>query len=265
MNNTALITGASSGMGLEYARIHASRGGDLVLVALPCEGLSLVKENLEKDYGVQVMIFESDLSSPTSSQELFNLIESQNISIDYLINNAGFGDFNLFVDSNWERQEKMIKLNVLALVHLTHLFLPGMVKRGRGRILNMASTASFQPGPTMSIYFATKAFVLNFSEALANETQGTGVTITAVCPGSTTTRFNKLAANGKELKKSNKKRPSPNEVANFGYDAMLKGKTIAIHGLKNRFIVFAIRFLPRKSVVSAARKIQESKFYKSSL
>lgn len=247
-------------MGLEYAKIHASRGGDLVIVSLENENLNDVKIQLEKKYGIKVLAIEKDLSIQGSPKEIFDEVNANHITVDYLINNAGFGDFGLFAGCDWSKQEKMIHLNVIALAHLTRLFLPGMIGRGNGKILNMASTASFQPGPSMSVYFATKAFVLSFSEALSNETENTGVTVTAVCPGSTKTRFNKLAAGDKKMKEKNKKRPSAYDVALFGYNAMIKGKKIAIHRFKNAFIVFALRFLPRNFVVKAARKIQESKF-----
>src|SRR5450759_4294399 len=189
MNRTALITGSSSGIGLELARIHAENGGNLVLVARSKNKLDELKEELENKYNVQVYTIGKDLSLPDSARDVYAELGQQNISVDYLINNAGFGDFGFFAESDWNKQEKMINLNITALAHLTRLFLPDMIKRGDGKILNLASTASFQPGPAMSVYFATKAFVLSFSEAVNNEVRDKGVTVTALCPGSTESGF----------------------------------------------------------------------------
>jgi hypothetical protein len=259
MNNTALITGASSGIGLELAKIHASKGGNLVLVARNSEKLNELKSELEKNYSVTVHIIAKDLSNIASSLEVFNEVKDLNIHIDYLINNAGFGDFGLFAESNWEKQLQMINLNITALTYLTRLFLPEMKEKGSGKILNLASIASFQPGPTMSVYFATKAYVLSFSEAIANELKNTGVTVTALCPGATKSGFQSAAALDDSSFFSNNKLPTAQVVAEFGYKKMMAGKTVVIHGFMNSLIAFSVRFLPRKLVAKATRMMMETK------
>lgn len=258
MIRTALITGSSSGIGLELAKIHASRGENLVLVARSADKLAELKSELVRSYGTEVFIIARDLSEYGAAEDVYQETADHNIRIDYLINNAGFGDFGLFAESNWEKQEKMISLNVTALTHLTRLFLPGMIKRGAGRILNVASTAAFQPGPTMSVYFASKAYVLSFSEALNNELKNSGITVTVLCPGSTDTPFHGVVLGDPALVKK-RKMDDPVKVAEFGYKAMITGKTVAIYGLKNTLMANAVRFLPRSFIVKMVRKIQEKK------
>jgi len=258
MSKTALITGASGGIGLEFARIHASKGNNLVLVARSSDKLDEVKRELEKEYKVEVYNIVKDLSAKGAAADVFNEVRSNNIIVDYLINNAGFGDFGLFAGSDWNKQEKMISLNITALAHLTRLFLPGMIERGEGKILNVASLASFQPGPTMSVYFASKAFVLSFSEAINNEVRDKGVTVTALCPGSTESNFHAVAMGDPNLVED-RKMQSAKEVAEVGYRAMMKGKPIVIPGFKNALLVFLVRFFPREFVVKMARRIQEGK------
>jgi uncharacterized protein len=258
MANTALITGSSSGIGRELAKIHAKTGGNLVLVALGKVSLDELKKDLEEKYKVKVYTIEKDLTVSGAVDEVFEELKNQKISVDYLINNAGIGDFGHFAGCNWIKQEKMIDLNITALVHLTRLFLPAMIEKGSGKILNVASTSAFQPGPTMSVYFASKAFVLSFSEAIANEVKDKGVTVTALCPGSTETGFHAVVMGDSKLLKERKK-SSPADVAEFGYRAMMKGKTVAVHGFKNRIMAASVRFFPRSLVVNAARRVQEKK------
>jgi uncharacterized protein len=258
MIKTALITGSSSGIGNELARVHAKNGDNLVLVALDKGKLDELKKDIEDKHKVRVYTIEKDLTFPCAVDEVYKELKQQGISVDYLINNAGFGDFGHFAESDWTKQEKMINLNITALVHLTRLFLPDMIERRSGKIMNVASTASFQPGPTMAVYFATKAFVLSFSEAISNELIDKGITVTALCPGSTDTGFHAIVIGDSRLVKVRKK-SSPALVAEFGYRAMMKGKTVAIHGLKNAFMATSVRFIPRALVVKAARKIQENK------
>ncbi|MDD4967868.1 MAG: SDR family oxidoreductase [Paludibacter sp.] len=253
MNKTALITGASSGLGKEFARIHASKGGDLVLVARSKDKLEALKFELEKQFGISVTVIVKDLSDQYAPKAVFDELKGQKIRIDYLINNAGFGDFGLFAETDWEKQLEMINLNITCLTYLTRLFLPDMIENKEGKILNIASTAAFQPGPTMSVYFATKAYVLSFSEAIANELKGTGVTVTTLCPGATETGF-KAAASLEEsnLFKGNQI-ASSKEVAEFGYSKMLEGKTVVIPGVMNNLLVQSVRFAPRNIVTSIAR------------
>lgn len=258
INRTALITGASGGIGLELARIHASNGDNLVLIARSSDKLAEVRKELETVYKVEVFNIVKDLSVKDAAKEVFDEVRSKNIVVEYLINNAGFGDFGLFAGSDWNKQEQMIGLNITALAHLTRLFLPGMIERGEGKILNIASLASFQPGPTMSVYFASKAFVLSFSEAINNEVRDKGVTVTALCPGSTESNFHAVAMNDPNLVED-RKMQSAKEVAEVGYRAMMKGKPVAIPGFKNAFLAFAVRFFPREFITKMARKIQEGK------
>jgi uncharacterized protein len=258
MNKTALITGASDGIGLELARIHASKGDNLVLVARSCDKLDAVKRELEGGFNIEVNIIVKDLSVKDAAKEVYDEVKNKNIVVDYLVNNAGFGDFGMFAESDWNKQEKMISLNITALAHLTRLFLPGMIERREGKILNLASTASFQPGPRMSVYFASKAFVLSFSEAINNEVKDKGISVTALCPGSTESNFHAVAMNDPNLVEE-RKMPSAKEVAEIGYRAMMKGKPVVIPGFKNAFLAFAVRFFPRQFITKMARKIQEGK------
>jgi uncharacterized protein len=258
MSKTALITGSSGGIGYELAKIHAMNGDNLVLVARDKIRLDEIKKDIEERFKVKVYTIEKDLTLPDSVAEVYDEVKQQLISVNYLINNAGFGDFGHFAESDWNKQERMIDLNITALAHLTRLFLPEMIERGSGRILNVASTASFQAGPTMSVYFATKAFVLSFSEAVGNEVKDKGITVTALCPGSTETGFHAVVMEDSNLLKVRKK-SSPEEVAAFGYRSMMKGKAVAIYGFKNKVMANLVRFFPRALVVNVTRRIQEKK------
>jgi len=259
MKRTALITGASGGIGYELALIHASKGHDLVLVSRNLPKLEQIAAMIRKEHGVKVFVIDIDLSVQGSAAVVAEKLAQEGISVDILVNNAGFGDISLFSECDWDKQQRMINVNILALAHLTRLLLPGMISSKYGRILNVASTAAFQPGPTMSVYFASKAFVLSFSEALHNEVRDFGVSVTALCPGSTESGFHATAlGEGKHVKE--RKLPSSREVAEYGYRAMMKGRTVAIPGLKNAFMATCVRFMPRSLVVSTARWIQENKF-----
>ncbi|TAL65092.1 MAG: SDR family oxidoreductase [Bacteroidetes bacterium] len=260
MNKTALITGASNGIGYELANVHAEKGDNLVLIARNKSKLDEMKKDLEEKYKIKVCTIGKDLSQPGAAKDVYDEIKQRNINVDYLINNAGFGDFGLFAESDWNKQEKMINLNVTTLVYLTRLFLPEMINRKCGKILNVASTASFQPGPTMSVYFATKAFVLSFSEAVNNEVREHGITITALCPGATQSGFQAAASMQDSKLFEGNNFPASREVAEYGYKAMIKGKAVAIHGLKNTILANAVRFAPRSLVVKITRKIQAKKY-----
>jgi short-subunit dehydrogenase len=254
---TALITGASSGIGLELARVFASNHTNLVLVARNLTRLDQLKIELEKKYKIKVLNIEKDLSKREAPFEVFTEVQNQKIHIDFLVNNAGFGDFGPFYQTNLDKELAMIDLNITALTQLTKFFLKEMIKHKSGRIMNVASTASFQPGPNMAIYFATKSYVLSFSEAINVELRKHGITVTALCPGPTESGF-QLAAGIEESKLvKDKKLPSSMEVAMYGYKAMIKGKSVAIHGFMNRLMANSVRFFPRDFVANLTAKIQE--------
>jgi short-subunit dehydrogenase len=260
MNKTALITGASNGIGYELAKIHASKHDNLIIVARSKNKLDDLKNELEQKHNISVYTIGKDLSLPGAAKEVFDEVKNKAMTVDYLVNNAGFGDYGLFAESDWNKQEQMINLNITTLAHLTHLFLPDMICRRSGRILNVASTASFQPGPTMSIYFATKAFVLSFSEAVNNEVNEHGITVTALCPGATHSGFQAAASMQDSKLFAGNNFPSSREVAEFGYKAMMKGKAVAIHGFRNTLLANSVRFAPRSLVVRMARQMQAKKY-----
>ena len=259
---TALITGASFGIGLELARIFSREGHNLVLVARSADKLRQVASELEKSHSTRSLILAADLTEPGAPAYVLDQTTRANIVVGMLVNNAGFGQYGLFVENDLEECLRQIQLNVTTLTHLTRLYLPDMVERESGRILNVASTAAFQPGPLMAVYFATKAYVLHFSEALANELKGTGVTVTCLCPGATATEFHKRAkAMGMNLLKMGTM--DARVVAEDGYRAMMAGKPLVISGLKNWLFAQSVRFATRRMVTAIARKAQESKNPKS--
>lgn len=257
MKITALITGASNGIGLELAYVNAIKGNNLILVARNWKKLQEIKLDIELKYDVNVYVISKDLSNKDAAQELYNEVKLLQLKVDYLINNAGFGDFGMFVETNWEKEQEMISLNITALTQLTKLFLGDMISKRSGKILNLASTAAFQPGPKMAVYFATKAYVLSFSEAIANEVKDYGITVTALCPGPTQSGFQSAAAMDDAKLFKDKKLPTAKEVAQYGYKAMMQGKTVAIHGFMNTILANAIRFIPRNLVVKILRSLQE--------
>ena len=224
MKNVALITGASSGIGRELARIHAQSGGDLVIVARRIELLNELKLELTKEFGIEIEVLQQDLTQKNAAQTIFNFTQEKNIKIAYLINNAGFGGHGLFIDRPIEKDIEMIQLNVLALVEITHLYLQEMRKNNFGKILNLASTAGFFPGPLQATYFATKAFVISFTRGLAQELKSTNITITALCPGPVKTEFSQVA--GMENTKLFEHGVTAYKTAKKGYEAMMKGKII---------------------------------------
>jgi len=253
---TALITGASSGIGMELARVHAAAGGDLVLVARNKNKLDELKLELETLYSVKVLVIAKDLSQQNAALEVYNETVSKNISIDYVINNAGFGDFGFFDESNWLKNEQMIHLNITTLTQFTQLYLHDMLKKGSGKIMNVASVAAFLPGPLMAVYFATKAYVLSFSEAVDNEVRDKGISVTVLCPGATESAFKVAAAAENSRLFKGRKLASSKEVAIYGYRAMLQGKSVAIHGVMNFIMANSVRFTPRKLVSKVVRMMQ---------
>jgi len=257
--NTAVITGASSGIGREFASLMAGRGHDLVLVARDEDRLVELGTKLEREHGVRVRIIAADLADNRAADKICEELEKENIQAEILVNNAGFGNHGRFVETGWEKEYKMIQLNVGAVTRLTKLFLKKMIIDKRGYILNIASTGAFRPGPFMSVYCATKAFVLFLSEAVASEVTGTDVSVTALCPGATKTGFEAAAGIEPSKLRRYKKAVSPRLVAEFGYEAMLARKPVAVYGSMNRAVVAAGRFLPRKLVTSVVRKLKEGK------
>jgi len=256
--NATLITGASSGIGLELAKIFAKNGHNLVLVARSENVLNELKTSLEKDYGIEVIVIVKDLKYYSAPTEIYDEITRQKININILVNNAGFGTYGNFSDTDLEVELEMIQVNITALTHLTKLFLKDMVEYNSGRILNVASTAAFQPGPLMAVYYATKAYVLSFSEAIAEELRNTNIKITTLCPGPTKTNFSS-SAQIKDNKLFSGKIPDAKEVAEYAYNALVTEKRVAIHGFKNKILVNSNRFAPRKLVTKTVRKIQEAR------
>ena len=256
---TALITGASGGIGYELALQYVQRGGDVILVARREDKLRGYQALWESTYGVKVHVVGMDLAQHGSAQALYDAVSAKGLTVDILINNAGFGQYGLFEESDLDRALQMLELNIVALTALTRLFVADMVRRRSGRIMNVASTASFQPVPLMALYAATKAFVLSFSEALNNEVSDRGVTVTALCPGPTTSGFQDVAAMHEARMVDRRLMATSADVAHFGYNAMMRGKTVAVHGLLNRLTAFLVRFTPRSIIVRVGRMVAEKR------
>jgi len=254
---TALITGASTGIGYELTKLFARDHHDVILVARSASKLAQVAEELRRQFGITAMPVPLDLADPSAPQALFEQLQRERVQVDFLVNNAGYGIRGKFATIPLEESVGQIQVNITALTALTRLFLPAMIERRSGRVMNVASTAGFQPGPLMAVYYATKAYVISFSEAIANELQGTGVTVTCLCPGATDTEFQKRA--GTENSVLFKKIPpmDAKTVAEDGYRAMMAGKTLVISGLRNRLLAESVRFGPRKLVTAISRKILE--------
>ncbi len=243
-SSTALVTGASAGLGVEFAKLLAQDGHNLVLTARSQDRLQRLADELRQQYGIRAQVFARDLSQPGAAPALVEALDQAGLAIDILINNAGFGLNGKYHENLAEQEFALLQLNVVALAQLTRLLLPDMVARGWGRVLNVASTAAFQPGPYMAGYFASKAYVLSLSEALAHELKDTGVSVTVLCPGPTQTEFTERAG----IKESRlfKLGAQPAEtVASSGYQAMLKGETVVIPGLHNWALAQSVRFIPR--------------------
>ncbi len=248
----ALITGASSGIGLELAKQFARGGWELHLVARRRDLLEQLADELKTRTTIHVV----DLSDAKAREEFIGSLS--NIEISCLVNNAGFGDYAPFAESSWPKIESLLKLNIEALTHLTHAFLPGMIERKRGKILNVASTAAFFSGPGMATYYASKAFVLSFSEALATEVEGSGVSVTCLCPGATTSEFQQRAGMS-QSKLMDAAMMSSAQVARAGYKATLRGQRLVIPGAMNAFLALLPRVLSRKKVAQLVRDIQAKK------
>lgn len=259
MKNTALITGASTGIGKELATIHAKNGGNLIIVARSKDKLIQLKNELEQQYKIKVIVIAKDLSDLNATKEIYEEVKLQGIKIDYLINNAGFGALGKFHELDLARQISMINLNITSLTALTHLFLPDFVQRNKGKILNTSSTASFMPGPLQAVYFATKAYVTFFSNALSEELHDTNITVTNLMPGATESEFG--ATSGMDKTEMFKETATAYSVALDGYNGMLNGKLDVVSGLttSQKIMMATIPFMPKKMVLKQVRQMQEVK------
>ena len=250
---TALITGASSGIGEAMARLFASEGYGLALVARTETALQTLADELSATYGVPVAVVPQDLTQPGAAQAIFETVQRADITVDVLVNNAGYASYGPFVEADLRNELNEMQVNMVALTALTGLFLPGMVERGRGGVLNVASTAAFQPGPGMAVYYASKAFVLSFSEALAYETRDTGVRVTALCPGGTQSAFfdrarmqNSRFVRGRLMDAAT--------VARAGYEGLIHGRPVVIPGKRNRLLAWSTRLFPRNVVTRVSAR-----------
>lgn len=254
-HKTVLITGASQGLGHEFAKIFANENYDLVLVARDKEKLQEVARDLKRD-AIFIKIIDEDLSENEAPQRIYDLLKKDDITIEVLVNNAGSATYGEFVNLPTQNEIDEINVNVTSLTHLTSLFIKDMVPRGSGRILNIASTAAFQPGPLMAVYYATKAYVLHFSEAIAEEARGTGVTVTVLCPGPTSTGFQK-SAGMEHVRLFTRSVMKARDVAEEGYKGLMEGKVIVIPGFKNKIMTNAYRFIPRSVAARITKRLQQ--------
>lgn len=245
----ALITGASSGIGYELSTLFARDGYNLVLVARDEERLKQIADKLKKNFGIAIKTILKDLSAAKSPKEIFDELQQESIQIDILVNNAGVGSFGHFSETDLIKELRLIQINLVSLTHLTKLFLPEMLKHGYGKILNVGSVGSFMPNTLSAVYGATKAYVLSFSEAIAEELQGTGITVTVLCPSTTKTNFHKRA----QVEDIKYEGMDPKIVAEIGYRSLLKGKRIVIPGIFNKLRIFLIRFMPRNLIAKIVK------------
>lgn len=253
--STVLITGASGGIGLEFAKVFAREGCDLILIVRTEDKLNDLARELQAKYGTKSRVMAQDLAAPSAPDAIFKTLQADGVQVDILVNNAGFATYGHFVDIDLTTELQEMQLNIITLTHLTKLFLKPMIERHNGKILNLASTAAFQPGPLMAVYYATKAYVLSFSEAIAREVEGTGVTVTALCPGPTESGFQKRADMG-ESKLVQSGLMSVSTVVEQGYQGLMQGKTVVIPGLTNRLGILIPRFLPRSMVTNIIMNMQ---------
>lgn len=257
---TALITGASGGIGYELAKLFAHEGHDLVLVARNADKLKEIAEDFQSRYKITVHIVPMNLANPESVNELYYYLQRNHLRVDYLVNNAGFGSHGAFHELSLAETLEMVQLNITTLTHLSHLFLKDMIARKFGGILNIGSTASFQPGPFMAVYYASKAYVLSLSEALATEAKGTGVHVSALCPGPTKTGFQERAGVQKtHLVKRTGLMMSVERVAKIGYHGFMKGKAVIVPGIGNKALMQGVRITPRKITRDIVKFLHESR------
>jgi short-subunit dehydrogenase len=255
---TALITGASSGIGLELAHLFARDGYRLVLVARNRAALRALGDELQSKYSVDVRISPKDLAHPASPPELYQELQEAGVVLDVLVNNAGFGLSGPFLRTDWNTEAEIIQVNIVALTHLTKLFLP-QIRAREGKLLNVASVAAFLPGPYMSIYYASKAYVLSFTEALAEELSGTGTTVTCLSPGPVETNFQKRANSGETNLMRGRMLVDVKEVARIGYEGMKQGKRLVVPGWRNQAVMHGLRVAPRGMVLKAVSRMHEKK------
>jgi short-subunit dehydrogenase len=252
--STALVTGASSGIGAEFARVLAEHGHNLVLVARRTRELEELARSLEERYRVTATVISADLSAADSPQTVYSEVRKRGIDIDVLVNNAGFNVYGPFIETDRGNEMRMIQVNLVAVVALTKLFARDMVQRGSGRILNLGSTGSFAPAPLDSLYAASKAFVLSFSEAISEELKSTGVTVTVLCPGPTNTEF-AARAGMSDTKIFSGRLMTAQQVASIGYRALIRGQTTVVAGLANQLQVWSMRFAPRALVARIGKSL----------
>ena len=255
MNQTALVTGASGGIGYELAKLFANDHYNLVLVARSASRLTQVADELQRQFGISAKAIPLDLTAAPAPIFLFDQLQREGIAVDIVVNNAGYGVLGEFAKVSLEESLGQIQLNVTALTHLTKLFLSPMIERHSGKIMNVASTAGFQPGPLMAVYYATKAYVISFSEALANELKGSGVTVTCLCPGPTATNLQERAGMENTRLVKTLRPMDAKTVARDGYRGLMSDKTLVISGFRNWLMAESVRFSPRKLVTAVSRKV----------
>jgi short-subunit dehydrogenase len=254
---TALITGASAGLGLEFSRLFAADKHDVILVARRKDRLEELADELQRRHSVRAHVIAADLMKPDAAAQLVEAVGKLGVEVEFLVNNAGFGYTSAFVESDLDRQLGMLQVNVMVLTALCRAFVPAMVQRGHGHVLNIGSTAGCQPGPFMAVYYASKAYVNSFTEALAYELKGTGVTATLSLPGATATEFAAVAGNDKSRLFAMGAMPGA-VVARQAYKAMHAGKRMKVHGALNKFTVFAVRMTPRPVINAVAAALNKS-------
>lgn len=255
-NKTCLITGGAAGLGYEFAKLAAADGYDLILIDIDSEKLNEAKEAIEKSSNQNITIISRDLCKQNVAHEIYEEIKEKNIEI--LINNAGFGVFGEFSKTDWQREENMMNLHMITSTHLTKLVIKDMLRLNKGKILNVSSLAAFQPGPLMAIYYASKSFLLSFTEAIAREIRGSGVSISVLCPGPTKTNFQSTVSENTSKNKIAVNMAGVETVASYGYKAFNKGKIVIIPGVMNKLLAFLPRLLPRNTAASIVFKIQRA-------
>ena len=256
MRKTALITGASAGFGIEFARLFARHHNDVILTARRGDRLAELASSLEAEYKIDAHVIVADLAAHDGAKELFDEVQERGLEVEYLVNNAGFGTFGAFFETDPGESMDLVRVNIAALTELTALFLPAMVERRSGRVLNVASAAAFQPGPLMATYYASKAYGLHFSEALNEELEGKGVSVTALCPGPVMTEFQQVAGMETSGLVLHKRLISVEKVVEAGYSAMMRGKAYVIPGIGPRLLSFGVRFMPRRFVAKFVARMQ---------